>query len=363
MSIAGLVWGPLLTAAAISWVASRLVIKVYKAKGWVIDAEKDEHPAHVHEGSVPKGGGVAVFLASVAAMLIFLPLDKHLLAIIGGGLLLAMVGVWDDVCDVSPMLRLGVNFLAAGLVIGAGIGIAYISNPLGAGVIHLDQPQLVFNFFGEQRSIWVLADLLALLWIPFMINAVNWSSGLDGQVAGVVPVAAVIIGLLSFQHSADVTQWPVAVAAFSLAGAFLGYLPYSFYPQKSMPGYGGAGYAGYMLAVLAILSTTKVGTAVVVLGVPILDALYVGVRRIIKGKLPWRGGKEHLHHQLMGLGWGKRRIAVFYWLVTAILGLVALSLNSRQKLYTIMAVAVILGGFLIWMSREHWSGQQGRDNG
>lgn len=358
-----LIWGPLLLSMGISWVVSRLVIRVYRKLGWVIDPEEREHPAHVHKEPVPKGGGIPVFLGSVTAMLVFLPLDGHLKAIIGAGLILVVIGVWDDIKDISPLLRLAVNFLAAGIVIGAGIGIAYVTNPLGAGIIHLDQPRLVFEFLGEKRSIWILADLLALIWIPFMINAVNWSSGLDGQIAGVVPIAAITIGLLSFRFSADVTQWPVAVAAFSLAGAFLGYLPYSFYPQKSMPGYGGAGYAGFMLAVLAILSTTKVGTAMVVLGVPLIDAIYVGTRRIIRGKLPWRGDRQHLHHKLMDLGWGKRRIAVFYWLVTALLGLIALSLNSRQKLYTMVAIAVILGGFFLWISHERYLRLPDQDSG
>lgn len=363
MDVMRLIWGPLFLSMGISWIVSKLVIKVYRKIGWVVDPKKQKHPAHVHSKPVPKGGGISVFLGSVAAMMVFLPLDGHLIAIILAGLLLLSVGVWDDARDISPILRLLVNFLAAGIVIGAGIGIAYITNPFGSGVIHLNQPQLSFHFLGEQRSIWLLADLLALLWIPFMINSVNWSSGLDGQIAGVVPIAAATIGVLSFRFGADVTQWPVAIAAFSLAGAFLGYLPYSFYPQKSMPGYGGAGYAGFMLAVLAILSTTKVGTAMVVLGVPLIDAIYVGVSRILKGKLPWKGGREHLHHKLMDLGWGKRRIAVFYWLVTGLLGLIALSLNSRQKLYTMVAIAVILGGFFIWVSQGHLSELQDQDNG
>ncbi len=353
---------PLVLGLVISWLVTPLVIYLYRHFGWVVDPKRMAHPAHVHKEPVPKGGGIPVLLGTLVPILLLLPLDKHLVAILIAGLLVVVVGVLDDIFDLSPLLRLATNFGAALIVIGAGIGISYITNPLG-GVINLDRLSSSFMLLGEERKIIWLADLFALVWIPFVMNAVNWSSGLDGQVAGIVPIAAGTIGILSFSYSADVTQWPVAVAAFALAGAFLGYLPYSFFPQKTMPGYGGTSFAGFMLATLAILSTTKVGTALVVLGVPLIDAIYVGVRRIAKGKAPWRGGTEHLHHKLLELGWGKRRIAVFYWLITAALGLIALNLDSRQKFYTIALIAILLGGFLLWISFGQSSKRRGRDSG
>jgi UDP-GlcNAc:undecaprenyl-phosphate GlcNAc-1-phosphate transferase len=143
----------------------------------------------------------------------------------------------------------------------------------------------------------------------------------------------------------------------------LGYLPFSVFPQKTMPGYGGTSFAGFMLATLAILSTTKVGTALVVLGVPLIDAVYVGTRRILEKKSPFRGDNKHLHHRLLELGWSKRSIALFYWVVTAILGFVALNLNSSQKLITMLVISIGLGGFLIWISFGRFLKQPDQDNG
>lgn len=118
-----------------------------------------------------------------------------------------------------------------------------------------------------------------------------------------------------------------------------------------MPGYGGGTLAGFMLATLAILSTTKVGTAIVVLGVPVIDALYSITRRLLSGRSPVWGDRGHLHHKLLDeWGWGKRKAAVFYWLITAFLGTAALSLNSQQKFYTIVMLAVIIGGLLLWFN-------------
>lgn len=350
---------PFLIAAVIAGVITPVVIRVYKKFGWVVDPNRTKHPAHTHKEPVPKGGGIAVVLGTLLTVVVLLPIDKHLLAIMLAGALVMIVGVLDDIYDLSPYLRLVTNLLAALMVVGAGIGISYITNPLGGGVIMLDKG----ISWGGERQVLVLADLLALLWIPFVMNAVNWSKGLDGQLPGIVVVAGVVIGVLSFRYSADVAQWPVAVLAFALAGSYAGYLPFNFYPQKSMPGYGGGSFAGFMLATLAILSTTKIGTALVVLGIPLIDAVYIGIRRIFQGKSPVWGDRGHLHHKLMDLGWGKRKVAVFYWLVTAVLGFMALRLDSRQKFYTMVLVSLLLGAFLLWVSYGRYLGRRGRDSG
>ena len=117
-----------------------------------------------------------------------------------------------------------------------------------------------------------------------------------------------------------------------------------------MPGYGGSTLAGYLLAVLAILSTTKVGTLMVVLGIPFIDTGYTIVRRILSGKSPVWGDTGHLHHRLLAIGWGKRRVAIFYWAITALLGTLALYLNTSSKLYTMVSVAILLGGLILWLT-------------
>lgn len=117
-----------------------------------------------------------------------------------------------------------------------------------------------------------------------------------------------------------------------------------------MPGYGGSTLAGYLLAVLAILSTTKVGTLIVVLGIPLVDTGYTILRRILSGKSPVWGDRGHLHHRLLDLGWGKRRVATFYWLISALLGVLALNLNTSNKLYTMVGIAILLGGLILWLT-------------
>lgn len=343
-----LILKPFWLAAGIAGCLTPPTIWLAKKLGLVTDAAKKTHPAHTHEGIVPRAGGLPVFLAIFISALTFLPLDQHLRGILAGGVLLTIIGLLDDKFDLSPYWRLIGCFLAAGLAVGSGIGISFINNPLG-GILKLDQPRIVFELWGEEREIWLIADILALVWLVWMMNIVNWVKGFDGQLPGIVTIAALVVGLLSLKFSADITQWPVAVLAAITAGAYLGFLPFNFYPQKIMPGYSGGSLAGFLLGVLAILSTTKLGTTMVVLGIPIIDAIYTIIRRIVAGKSPVWGDKGHLHHRLLAIGWSKRKTAFFYWGSTAILGVLALGLNSQQKFYTMITLAVLFGGLLLWL--------------
>lgn len=120
-----------------------------------------------------------------------------------------------------------------------------------------------------------------------------------------------------------------------------------------MPSFAGSNLAGYFLGVLSILSTTKVGTLFVVLGIPLVDSGYTVIRRIIAGKSPVWGDAGHLHHKLLKAGLSKKQVAIFYWLTTAILGAVALYLNASLKLYTIIGVFVFVGGLLLLLGRKY----------
>lgn len=325
-----------------------LIIHVYRKQEWV-DDPKQKHAKKTHTASVPRGGGLVVFFAILSSALIFLQFDQYLVAIMLGALVLTVAGTLDDIFDIHPVVRLGTGLLAALIVVGSGIGIGYVTNPFGPGVIHLDQPQLTFTLFGVERSVWILADIFAVLFILWNMNIVNWSKGVDGQMPGFVSIALVFVGLLSYRFIDDPTSFNTALLSFISAGAFAGLLIWNWYPQKILPGYGAGSLAGYFLAVLAIISGAKVATVLMVLGIPTADAIFTILRRIRAGKSPLWGDRGHLHHKLLDvLKWGRRRIAVFYWLTSFILGLSSLYLNTTGKLITMGVVFVLVFGFLIW---------------
>lgn len=330
----------------ISFLLTYPTIHLAKKLKLITDIKKRYHPAHTHKGQIPRAGGLPIYLAILLTSLFFLKINKILFGILLGSFLLVLLGLIDDLQDISPYLRFIINILIAGLVISFGLGIPYISNPLG-GIIRLDIWQIPINFFGK-HTLWVIADLLAIIWLTWTTNVVNWSKGVDGQLPGFVGIAAIFLGLLAQRFSAhDISIEQTTIFSFIVAGAYIGFLPWNFYPQKIMPGYGGGALAGFLLGILSILSFGKLGTFILTLSVPLIDGVYTICRRIYQKKSPFKADWGHFHHQLLEIGWGRRRIAIFYWLVTAILGFASLFLKSHEKLIFLISFFILMVVFII----------------
>lgn len=341
------------TAFLISYFVTPLVIKFFHTHHWIEDPKIKQLKSGNATATkpVPRGGGLPIFISVFITSLIFLPLDQHLIGILMASFFALIIGLFDDLKDISPLFRLFTNFISAMIVVAAGIGIAYVSNPFG-GVFDLSHPQIFFSFMGGTHSIWLLADLLAIFWIVWCMNFVGWSSGVDGQLPGFISISAIFIGILGLKFQNDVTQWPVIILAFTVAGAYLGFLPFNFYPQKIMPGYSGKSLAGLLLAILSILSGAKLATVIFLLGLPMLDAIFVIIYRLWHHHSPFKSDSNHLHHQLLKLGWGRRRISFFYWFLSLALGFLSLILNSQQKFYVFIGLAIIFFGFTLKFFRR-----------
>jgi len=343
----------ILISAVISGILTPIVRNFFINKKWVenpIEKNKKSHNATALT-PVPRGGGIPILISILVVCLIFLPFDKHLLGILIAALLNLIVGVWDDLKDISPKLRLATNIFSALIVVASGIGIAYISNPISGGVIDLSFLKINFNFFGP-HSIWIISDILAIIWIVWCMNIVGWATGVDGQLPGFTVISAFFMGVLAFKYATDITQWPVIVLAGSVCGAFLGFLPFNFFPQSIMPGYSGKSLAGFFLAVLAILSGAKLATLIFLLGIPMLDAIYTIIRRLVQHRPIYIGDGQHLHHQLLKIGWSRRSISLFYWFFSLSLGLLSLFLNSTQKFYTFIGLSLVFFAIVFSFSRH-----------
>lgn len=333
--------------------------------GLVDDPKKRKGP-HTHTRVIPRAGGLAIYIGFLITSILFLPVyDKKFMGILVAGAALVIIGLLDDKWDISPKKRFVANFVVAGLVIFAGLGIPFINNPLTGKIIDLSAPAICFNAFSDIHCIWIPADLLSLFWIVWMMNMVNWSKGVDGQMPGIVGISALVLAILSFRFTTtDISQWTNSTLAVITAGAFFGFLPWNFYPQKIMPGYGGGSLAGFLLAVIAIFSGGKIATAILVLGIPFFDACYTIFRRIWNGKSPFIGDDEHLHHRLLKIGWGRRRIAIFYWVLSAFLGTFALFISPKTKIYFIIFIILFFFGLILWLKLfSIFLKRQDQDNG
>ncbi len=327
---------PILTSLGIT-IATIPVTIIFAKKFNLLDNPKiRHHPAHTQERIVPRAGGLPVFLGIAIAMVIFTPFDSRTIGILAGLFILLTIGLLDDKYpNFSPYVRLIAQFIAAAIVVLAGIGITFITNPLG-GIIHLGN----------------IADLLALVWIVWVMNMMNWSKGVDGQMPGIITICAVILGILSLKInlSQDINQFNLAKLSFITAGASLGLLIFNWHPAKIFPGFSGSTILGFMIAILSILSGGKLATAGLVLLIPATDFAYTFVRRLLSGKSPVWGDRGHLHHKLLEIGLSHEQIALFYILGSVILGAAALSLSSTGKLFAAILTGTIILGGILWLN-------------
>src|SRR3989344_2577530 len=215
--IISLLFFPLFFSFLISYFVTPIVIKLAKKLNIMDDPSKNKHPKVIHTKPIPRGGGIPVFVSILVTSLVFIPLDSHLIAILSGATVIFVMGYLDDRYNLNPYLRLGLGFLAASIPILSGIGISFLTNPLG-GIIDLSNP--------------IISDIFALIWIVFMMNMLNMGAkGVDGQLSGVTVISAITITALSFTYSADITQWSVIILTATLTGSFLGFFPWHKFPD------------------------------------------------------------------------------------------------------------------------------------
>lgn len=299
----------------------------------------------LHQGEVPRLGGIALFAGFVGAALLVFGLSlwglwppigaedwKLLSGVLLGTIVVFAVGLWDDSRELPAWPQFAAQFGVALVAIGFDIIIERVTLPL--------KGYTVFP--------WWITYPLTVFWVMGMINTVNWLDGLDGLAAGVTAIA----GLLFAIHAYTLGQTMVAMFPLALAAACLGFLPFNFHPARIFMGSSGSMVLGYALASLSILAPAKVATALLVLGIPIIDVAWLIIQRWRRRGNPIVAGRDHLHYRLLDAGLSQRQIVTLYYTFCASFGLLALLIADR--LFKLVALAVMSGltlTLLWWLAR------------
>lgn len=345
--LSNIILSPFIIAFLTTVIATPICLIFIKKIGIVDDPTSHKHPAVIHKKPIPRGGGIPMFIGVFIAGVIFLPITNIVIALFVASVISLLIGVLDDKLDISPYIRFVINFIVAVIVVGSGVGISFITNPFG-GTLFLNTYRFSFDFLGH-HSILVFSDLIAIIWLVWIVNMLNWSKGVDGQMPGIVAISAFVIGVLSLRFPIiDQTNLISAKLSFILSGAALGFLIFNYYPARIFPGYGATAIY-LLLGSVSILSSAKLATAILVMGVPMIDGIFTILRRLSTGKSPFWHDKKHLHHLLLHLGLTQKQIALFYWIISAILGSLSLLLSSRGKLFAVIMVIIIVGGVLFFL--------------
>jgi UDP-GlcNAc:undecaprenyl-phosphate GlcNAc-1-phosphate transferase len=291
---------------------------------------------------VPYGLGIVFFITFLLMGVNFLEMSPKLIALLGAGGLLTLTSFLDDRYNLPALPRFLVQILCAAIVVLAGIGVPAISNPFGDAFV-LDSIQWSLSLGEWSFQIEPLADLVALLWIVFVINAMNWLDGAPGMVSGISTIAcAVIFFLASISDLHVIDQADLSIMALIVGSSSFAFLFFDFPKPRILMGDSGTMFLGLMISVMAIFSGGKLATAFIVLAIPILDALWTIARRLLKKQSPLKGDFQHFHHELMRAGLSERQVNCFYYAVSFSFGISALYLESFGKFIAILSLFALM---------------------
>ncbi len=296
---------------------------------------------------IPYPGGIVLFIVFVVNILLFAPLNLKFIGLIIGLTVLTIVCFLDDRIGLPPVVRLLVQIVVATFIALTGTGISSITNPLGGPALALDAFQVTLPFLTEPVSI--LSVLFTVIWIVLFVNTLNWLDGIPGQVSGVSSIGFLVVFILSLTLALRtnvgteeiVNAELVARLAIIGVAMCLTFAYFDFPPAKMIIGDSGSMPLGFIIAVLAIFSGSKVATTFLVLGFPVIDALFVIARRIAEKKSPLSGDLGHFHHRLLRIGFSEPRAVLIMYSICLTFGMLALFLPSQGKLFVILLMLLL----------------------
>lgn len=353
------------TSGILTW-----LVKLAAVRFGIVDRPEAAPARKIHRRPIPLMGGLAIYLSFFLVVAIVAQaygvvtgrfiLPKYLWGIFLGATVLIAGGILDDRFHLSPRWQIIFPIVATLIVVASGIGIDVITNPFG-GVVRLDSVQInLVRWHGVayQFSLW--SDLLTFVWLMGMTYTTKFLDGLDGLVAGITTIGALAVFILSVRP--PVLQSETANLALILAGACLGFLVWNWHPARVFLGEGGSLLTGFLLGTLAIIAGSKIATALLIMGIPILDVAWVIVRRaFIEHRSPFKtADRKHLHFRLLDVGWSHRGAVLFLYGLTAVFAATTIVFHGIQKVIALGVLAlvmIILGSWLVAAARRRNPGK------
>lgn len=323
-------WIPVIAGLIASLIITPMAIKAAHKVGAVDmpDARK------VHQGAMPRMGGVAIYGGFLIGALLLGVYTRQLFSLLLAGTIVFGAGLYDDIKGISPRKKLLVQIIAAMVLVSSGVYVKFVTNPFSGGMIDL-------GVFGMP---------LTILWLVGMSNAINLIDGLDGLSSGISTIASLTIAVVCYTRGDYLT----CVLAAILAASALGFLRYNFHPAKTFMGDCGSLFLGFMLGALAVMGFSKGATLIslfsplLIMGIPICDTCFAIIRRLFQKKPIFQADKGHLHHCLLSYGLSHSQTVLVIYAVSLLMGvsavLLAVLTTSQAVIILIITMALIFIG-------------------
>ena len=298
----------------------------------IYDLPNSSHKSHVEP--VPYLGGVAIVIGTLSISYLALIAKELTLKNFGlatsalaPALILALVGLWDDMKNMRPLPR---------LIMQSTVGVATAIFLLATDTMGV-----------PTGHVW-LDGLITVIWIVGICNSINFFDNMDGGAAGTVAISSLALGYLGYQGG----QYFVAAMSVVVAGSTIGFLLWNKSPARLYMGDAGALFLGVLIATLTIrfhphadTKWTSFSTKILLLAVPILDTSVSVISRLMRRSSPFQGGQDHLSHRLVRAGLERRVAVIVLWLLTAAFAFCAAVIPSLSK---IGEERVVMDAAAIW---------------
>lgn len=328
------------SAFILSWLLSRAMRPLALRWQYVDRPSRAPHRT-LHVRAVPYGGGIAILASVGIVVLLISAMDawpqpptlhiSHVVSLFVGSAILLVGGMIDDYRSLSARAQLVWSFIAVAVVVASGIGVASVRLPWG-GIVTLGGA----------------SQLLTVVWLLVVMYSTKLFDGLDGLVTGIGAIGGFILFAVSLLPVLNQPQ--NALLALVFGSACAGFLFINWHPAKMFLGQGGSLLIGFVLGVLSIMTGTKVITTLLIIGIPLLDAVWVVVRRIVvEHRSPFAADRRHFHHRLLDAGFSHAQAVAAVLSVTAAFGILGFLLQTQEKLYALLLLgfAMLLSGIVL----------------
>ncbi|QDV54971.1 WecA-like glycosyltransferase [Rosistilla oblonga] len=344
----------------IALLAGLLLVPVVRASARRVGlVDRPDPTRKLHSGAIALGGGLAVFAASLIAIIFtlstlvpaILGTDVHVSSgwatLLLCALLIVILGLVDDWLTLRGRQKLiGQVMIVALLVCGGLVG-------EGTVIRHAD-------LFGLSIELGILALPLTMLWMLGAINALNLVDGADGVASTIGSIICVGLAVIAFSRG-EVIEGVVSIA---LAGGLLAFLAFNRPPASIFLGDSGSMMIGLVVGTLATWTSTKESTAIAViipiavLSVPLFDSSIAILRRVLTGRSIYAADRAHMHHVLKAYLDSKGYAQGWMLVIVAILTLIPVcgataSVIFGEPAYAFLATGLVLGGMVLTKSFGH----------
>lgn len=322
---------------------------------WKVGAIDYPDQRRVNTEAIPRMGGLAIFGGLIAAIIVsFLgtslfgwkdpfgdhpTLDVNYWGVAIGVLFIFLVGIIDDMFDLSAKVKLVGQIIAACIVAASGLLFTSIHNPIGPGFIE-------FGWFAYPISVFYLVAFA---------NIINLIDGLDGLAAGISGISALTIFVFALQtfHAG------AAIISIALAGACVGFLKNNHHPANVFMGDSGALLLGFLLGIASLLAIARSALFVSLLvpilaaGVPIIDTAFAILRRVKEHRPIDSADKGHIHHRLLRAGFSQNQTVAIMWGWTAVLAICGILITITDGILRVIITIVVIGVTVFVIRKLH----------